>query len=64
MDELRCPRCRAGGPVSIKLTTKGGEHLSMYSCNACDSRWWHRDGESVDLKNVLALAATWGKAAS
>lgn len=33
--------------------TIDGAQLLMRSCSTCDSRSWHRDGESVELGGVL-----------
>jgi hypothetical protein len=46
--------CRACGNeiVEIGLTIDGSD-LTMRSCSVCDTRSWHRDGESVALDGVL-----------
>lgn len=46
--------CRACGNemVEIALTIDGSD-LMMRSCSICDTRSWHRDGESVALDGVL-----------
>jgi hypothetical protein len=38
--------------VEIALTIDGSD-LMMRSCSICDTRSWHRDGESVALDGVL-----------
>jgi hypothetical protein len=38
--------------VEIGLTIDG-DRLMMRSCSACDTRSWHRNGETVDLDGVL-----------
>lgn len=48
-----CPTCR-NQLVRVPVTI--GEHeLAMDSCSTCDTRWWERDGEVVDLTEVLDL---------
>ena len=32
--------------------------MVMRSCSTCDSRWWERDGEAVDLTSVLTTVAS------
>lgn len=39
--------------VEIGLTIDGSR-LVMRSCADCDTRSWHRDGETVELEGVLA----------
>jgi hypothetical protein len=38
--------------VEIAMTVDGSR-LLMRSCSTCDTRSWHRDGESVQLDGVL-----------
>jgi hypothetical protein len=46
--------CRACGNELIEIAlTIDGSRLTMRSCSTCDSRSWHRDGESVELGGVL-----------
>jgi hypothetical protein len=32
--------------------------MVMRSCSTCDSRWWQRDGQDVDLTAVLTTVAS------
>jgi len=52
--EIDVSTCRACGNevVEIALTIDGSD-LKMRSCSICDTRSWHRDGESVALDGVL-----------
>ena len=52
-----CPTCGTDKVVTIKLNVAERE-VTMRSCGRCDRRWWHTDGEHVDLTNVLDLAST------
>jgi transposase-like protein len=56
MAALECPQCGSRNVININLTMEDGEPVSFYSCHACDKRWWNRDGEPIDLPNVLELA--------
>jgi hypothetical protein len=47
-----CPSC-GKELVEIGLTIDGSR-LVMRSCSGCDTRSWHRDGETVELEGVLA----------
>lgn len=56
MPALECPTCGSRNVIEITLTMETGEPVSFYSCHACDKRWWHKDGEPIELSNVLELA--------
>ncbi len=47
----RCTTC-GHEVVEIGLNVDGSR-LVMRSCSVCDSRSWHRDGESVAIDGVL-----------
>lgn len=52
---MKCPEC-GGGLVKIGVSL-GDTTIAMHSCSRCDRRWWERDGQLIDLKDVLQLAA-------
>jgi hypothetical protein len=35
--------------------------VAMYSCNACDQRWWDANGLTTSLSSVLDLVAHSGR---
>jgi hypothetical protein len=43
--------------ITIQMTQAGSE-LSFSTCHDCETKWWHKDGESVDLSSVLGAVAT------
>jgi hypothetical protein len=46
--------CRECGHEQIEIGLMiDGSRLMMRSCSVCDTRSWHRDGESVELEGVL-----------
>jgi DNA polymerase III alpha subunit (gram-positive type) len=47
-----CPECRQGDVISISMNVSGRE-LSFSTCHACEAKWWHRDGQSVALDQVI-----------
>ncbi len=53
---MRCPECRSS-LVEIEVSL-GDTHLTMHSCSRCDRRWWDRDGDLIELQDVLQLAAS------
>jgi DNA polymerase III alpha subunit (gram-positive type) len=52
-----CPSCRSDDVITIQMTQAGSE-LSFSTCHDCETKWWHKDGESVDLSSVLGAVAT------
>ena len=55
-----CPRCSA--PLVEISLEQAGQAMVMRSCSTCDTRWWCRDGEHVDLGAVLDTVASAKKA--
>lgn len=51
-----CPCCREATLIEIRLSVASHE-VMLRSCSACDTRWWHRDGEGSEIGEVLELAA-------
>lgn len=46
--------CRDCGHEQVEIGLEiDGSRLIMRSCSICDTRSWHRDGESVKLQGVL-----------
>jgi transposase-like protein len=56
MAALSCPKCSSTNVININLTTDEGAPLEFYSCHACETRWWYKDGVPVELGDVLELA--------
>lgn len=52
---MLCPRCRASRLVVINIQLQEND-VRLHSCSRCDTRWWLRNGEPVDLPGVLDLA--------
>jgi ssDNA-binding Zn-finger/Zn-ribbon topoisomerase 1 len=50
----QCPDCGARELVSVRLVVADSP-VEFTSCNACESRWWERDGETLALDFVLNL---------
>jgi hypothetical protein len=52
-----CARC--GSTVISVPVDVGNDHLTIVRCARCDSHRWERDGEVVDLDEVLDLTSSW-----
>ena len=51
---LNCPACRSGDLITIEMTVAGAD-LSFSTCHECEAKWWHKDGEKVELASVLGV---------
>jgi len=49
-----CPDCGAHELMSVKLIVADSP-VEFTSCQACEGKWWERDGEMVTLDSVLTL---------
>ena len=48
-----CPLGCVGGVMTIPLHGASGCDITLTSCSGCDRRWWRRDGQLVDLRELL-----------
>jgi len=50
-----CPNCHRR---LVEIAVRVNEvKFTMHACSACEHRWWDRDGQTVELGSVLALAS-------
>ena len=49
-----CPTCGANELMSVRLVVAESP-MEFTSCQACEGRWWERDGEMVSLDSVLTM---------
>jgi hypothetical protein len=49
-----CPTCGANELMSVRLVVAESP-VEFTSCQACEGRWWERDGEMLTLDSVLTL---------
>lgn len=57
---MDCPTCGARDVIEIKQRLPESVELYFFSCHRCDERWWDRDGETLELLEVLDLARKTG----
>jgi len=53
---MACPVCRTKQIVEIGINL-GDSAVTLHSCSKCETRWWERDGEPVEVNGVLSLTA-------
>lgn len=51
---MTCPTCELSRPVEIDMTL-GQSRVTLHACSSCESKWWDREGERLELRTVLAL---------
>ncbi|MBT8208193.1 MAG: hypothetical protein KJO18_07965 [Acidimicrobiia bacterium] len=53
---MQCSTCGANSVIEIELTLANDTTVNFCSCHKCETQWWNRDGESLELNAVLDLA--------
>ena len=53
---MQCPRCGVDEVIEINQKLPDGTEVDFFSCHKCDEKWWDRDGQLIDLRDVLDLA--------
>ncbi|MGB5169471.1 MAG: hypothetical protein WBP49_13820 [Acidimicrobiia bacterium] len=55
-DGLTCNSCGQNSVIQIELTLPDGSEVVFCSCHRCESKWWDRDGEVLDLDALSDVA--------
>ncbi|MFQ5555437.1 MAG: hypothetical protein ACE5GC_08730 [Acidimicrobiia bacterium] len=55
-ETLNCASCGGSTVIEIELMLPDGTEVEFYSCHQCETRWWNRDGEALELGSVLEMA--------
>jgi len=55
-DGLTCNTCGHNSVIEIQLTLPDGSEVVFCSCHRCESKWWDRDGEVLDLDALIDVA--------
>jgi Zn-finger nucleic acid-binding protein len=55
-DALTCNTCGQNSVIQIELTLPDGSEVVFCSCHRCESKWWDRDGEVLDLDALIDVA--------
>lgn len=55
-DGLTCNTCGQRSVIQIELTLPDGSEVVFCSCHRCESKWWDRDGEVLDLDALIDVA--------
>lgn len=52
---MQCPKCGVDDVIEIRQKLPDGTELHFCSCHKCNQKWWDRDGEQLELADVLEL---------
>ncbi|MEN8113746.1 MAG: hypothetical protein ABFS21_05110 [Actinomycetota bacterium] len=52
---LRCTTCGDSSVIQIELKLPDGSEVVFCSCHRCESKWWDRDGEHLDLDALVEV---------
>ncbi|MEA2507078.1 MAG: hypothetical protein QOH48_1696 [Actinomycetota bacterium] len=53
---MQCPQCKGEDCVQIEINLQE-ETVQFSSCRNCEAKWWQHGGDTIDLNEVLTLAA-------
>jgi transposase-like protein len=56
-----CPFCSSSDITAIGIDLRHGSQLDFFSCRACEEKWWQKDGERIDLGDVIDLTGSTGR---
>ncbi len=54
---MRCPRCDGEDCIEIDIGLEDKDSVQFFSCRKCEQKWWKHEGGTVNLDEVLDLAA-------
>ena len=54
---MRCPQCSSDDYVAISINLKEEDAVEFFQCRACETKWWRRDGDTLELHEVLNLSS-------
>ena len=55
-DGLTSNTCGQNSVIQLELTLPDGSEVVFCSCHRCESKWWDRDGEVLDLDALIDVA--------
>jgi hypothetical protein len=41
--------------LEIDHTLPDGTEVHFFACHNCEEKWWHREGETIDISQVLEI---------
>jgi hypothetical protein len=56
-EPMRCPECGSEDATNIVIRLREEDSVQFYACRDCEAKWWERDGDTIDLDEVLHLTA-------
>ena len=53
---MKCPQCQNEDCIQIELRLTDERTVQFFSCRLCEAKWWEREGDTIDLDEVLRSA--------
>lgn len=54
---MRCPECGGDDATHIVIRLRDDDSIQFFACRNCEAKWWERDGDTIELDEVLHLTA-------
>ena len=52
---MKCLRCSQTDVLVIYHVLPDGTEVKFFWCHSCEEKWWDRDGEKIDVTEVLEI---------
>ncbi len=54
---LTCTSCGEASVIQIEMSLPDGTEVVFNSCHVCETKWWDRDGEPVEVDGIIDLVS-------
>ena len=54
-EAMDCPSCTQTDVLEIEHLLPDGTEVRFFACHNCEQKWWNRDGEDIDISQVLEI---------
>lgn len=52
---LTCVSCGEDSVIEIAMTLPDATEVVFCSCHVCETRWWDKDGETVNVDGIIDI---------
>ncbi len=53
--QLACTTCGSESVIQIDMTLPDGTEVIFHSCHVCETKWWDKDGETIEVDGIIDL---------
>lgn len=54
-EALVCVSCGQKSVIQIDMTLPDGSEVKFNSCHVCETKWWDKEGESIEVDGIIDL---------